>query len=154
MTVDARESGHGSLSSNLASHRCSRKTYFVAGPHRTSERPHPIDRTVGRALRNRSRRLRVNILFRPSATPLPRPKQPSRLSIGSLTIKVTGCFSWGTTIGVAAARSGEALGRGVFRSASLTLRPRRREYSRRSVGKPTNEVRHFSENRQTRKVID
>src|SRR3972149_4560359 len=87
----ARILAHGPLLLNLASRTCSRKTYFVAGHHRMSERPHPIDRTVRRALRNRSRRGRVIILFRLGGTS---PKEDTA--------------------------SGEVLGRGVFRSASLT----------------------------------
>jgi hypothetical protein len=53
-----------------------------------------------------------------------------------------------TTIHLAATKW-RSFGGGMFQEPFSYLRPRGREYTRRSVGKDTNEVRHFSENRQT-----
>lgn len=43
---------------------------------------------------------------------------------------------------------------GSFQERFSYLRPGGREYTRRSVDKATNEVRHFYENGQTRRDID
>lgn len=121
----ARIRKHEPLLSNLASRRCSRKTYFVAGPHRMSERPQPIARTVRRTPRNRSRPMRCEHTLQTGCNLPPRGHLKSRSS-----------------------------GEGGFQERLSYVRPRGRKYIRRWVDKATNEVRHFYENRQTRRDID
>lgn len=76
----ARIRKHEPLLSNLASRRCSRKTYFVAGPHRMSERPQPIARTVRRTPRNRSRPMRCEHTLQTGCNLPPRGHLKSRSS--------------------------------------------------------------------------